>query len=283
MDAAFETWKHWRDERVISARALYGPLSLTGTHWLDAPRSSGPNLPGRWTVDRQPGRNAKGGQVVLTAARHDGISVDDRPFDGTLRLCPEDGGAGGPRIGHGGRKLELIARESRYAVRVFDPAARARAAFAGIDAFPYDDRWVLPARFEPFPASRSVRVPHSDGHTRPTVLVGTVTFRQGSALYTLAAARTPEGTLNVTVADLSRRAEKCGFRVVEMPAPDPLGTTVVDFNSAQLPPSAFAEHYLCPLPPEGNTLPLPVRAGERRLLSHRGSEQGRRQRLPARS
>ncbi|WP_042417990.1 DUF1684 domain-containing protein [Streptacidiphilus anmyonensis] len=264
MDAALEAWKHWRDERVVNARALHGPLSLTGTHWLDAPRATGSALPGRWTVDRA------ADQVVLTAARHDGISVDDVPLDGTLRLSPKDTGAYAPRLSHGGRWLEPIVREDRYAVRVFDPAADARTAFAGIDAFPYDASWVLPARFEAFPARRTVTVPHSDGRTRPTVLVGTVTFCQGSAVRSMAAQRTPEGALNVSLADLTRRAETCGFRVVEIPEPDPSGATVVDFNRAQLPPSAFAEHYLCPLPPEGNTLPWSVRAGERRVLEHRG-------------
>ncbi|MFD0331374.1 DUF1684 domain-containing protein [Streptacidiphilus monticola] len=34
-------------------------------------------------------------------------------------------------------------------------------------------------------------------------------------------------------------------------------------------PSAFADHFTCPLPTEGNTLGFPVAAGERRLLRHR--------------
>jgi uncharacterized protein (DUF1684 family) len=262
MDTAVEAWKFWRDERAVSARALYGPLSLTGIHWLDEPRRDGRALPGHWTVDRQ------AGEVALTAARHDGIAVDDVPLEGTVRLCPDDT-EHSPRISHGGRRLELIQREDRYAVRVFDPAAPARSAFAGIDAFPYDPAWAVPARFVPFPADRTARVPHSDGRERPAVFAGTLLFRRRSAAYAVEVQRGADGALSVSVTDPTRAGESCGFRVVDIPAPDREGTTLVDFNRAQLPPSAFAEHYLCPLPPGGNALPFPVRAGERRLLARR--------------
>jgi uncharacterized protein (DUF1684 family) len=260
MDIAVEAWKYWRDERAVSARALYGPLSLTGTHWLDEPRREGRALPGRWTVHRQ------AGEVTLTAARHDGIAVDDVPLEGTVRLCTGDT-RNAPRISHGGRRLELIQREDRYAVRVFDPASPARSTFAGIDAFPYDPAWAVPARFVPFPADRTERVPHSDGRKRSAVFAGTLLFHRRSTAYAVAVQRGADGDLSVSVSDTTRSGESCGFRVVDIPAPDHVGTTLMDFNRAQLPPSAFAEHYLCPLPSEGNALPFPVRAGERRLLA----------------
>ncbi|WP_042366333.1 DUF1684 domain-containing protein [Streptacidiphilus neutrinimicus] len=266
MDAATEAWKHWRDERVVSARALYGPLSLTGTHWLDEPARDGWALPGRWTVDRAAGK------VSLTAARHDGVSVDDVPLCATVRLCPDDcpDCPNVLRITHGGRRLQLIVREDRYAVRVFDPSAPARTAFAGIDAYPYDPDWARPATFVPFPADRTVTVSHSDGHRRPVQLAGTLTFGRESAIYRLDVQRTVQGGLSVSVGDPSRDAEPCGFRVVDIPEPDRTGRTVLDFNRAQLPPSAFAEHYLCPLPTVGNALPFPVPAGERAILKARG-------------
>ncbi|RAG85845.1 hypothetical protein DN069_10100 [Streptacidiphilus pinicola] len=261
MESAVEAWKSWRDERVVSARAPYGPLSLTGTHWLDAPRRAGRELPGHWLVDRP------AGNVRLTAARHDGVSVDDTPLDGTVRLCP-DGGTAAPRVTHGGRRLELITRTDGYAVRVFDPAAPARTLFAGIDAFPYDPGWVVPARFVAFPSDHTVPLAHSDGRTRPAVFAGTLTFRRGGAAATVTVQRAADGVLSLSLSDATRSAERNDFRVVEVLAPDRAGWTVVDFNRAQLPPSAFAGHYLCPLPPAGNKLPFPVRAGERRLLAH---------------
>jgi uncharacterized protein (DUF1684 family) len=261
-ESAVEAWASWRGERVVRARAPYGPLALTGTWWLDEQRANGWALPGRWTVDEQAGK------VTLTAARHDGIAVDDAPLEGEVRLCPDEG-PGAPRVSHGGRLLQLIVREDRYAVRVFDPASRARSAFAGIAAFPYDPSWAVPARYVPFPAERPVRVLHSDGRRRATVLAGELTFRRGAQAHAVAVQRAADGALSVSMADATRAGEACGFRVVEVPAPDADGRTLVDFNRAALPPSAFADHFTCPLPTEGNTLGFPVAAGERRLLRHR--------------
>lgn len=35
----------------------------------------------------------------------------------------------------------------------------------------------------------------------------------------------------------------------------------MDFNRAVLPPCAFAEHFICPFPPPGNTLGVAIEAG----------------------
>ena len=41
---------------------------------------------------------------------------------------------------------------------------------------------------------------------------------------------------------------------------------VVDFNRAYLPPCAFSDFYVCPLPPAGNRLSTPIRAGEKNVI-----------------
>ncbi|MFF6992831.1 DUF1684 domain-containing protein [Streptomyces sp. NPDC010273] len=51
--------------------------------------------------------------------------------------------------------------------------------------------------------------------------------------------------------------------------PTPRGRTTVDFNRAVLPPCAFAEHFICPFPPPGNTLGVAIEAGERTLRQAR--------------
>ena len=43
----------------------------------------------------------------------------------------------------------------------------------------------------------------------------------------------------------------------------PDGLTVLDFNFAYNPSCAYSPRYICPLAPETNRLPMPVRAGER--------------------
>jgi hypothetical protein len=43
----------------------------------------------------------------------------------------------------------------------------------------------------------------------------------------------------------------------------PDGSVEVDFNLAYNPPCVFSSYATCPLPPEGNRLPLRIEAGEK--------------------
>jgi uncharacterized protein (DUF1684 family) len=269
VSSRLDDWKHWRDDRVVAARAPHGPLALTGTYWLADLREGLPGVPGRWEL--------QGSCVVLTAASHDGLEVDNTALDGSVRLCP-DTAPSPSRITHGGRLLLLILREGEYAVRVYDPASAARTAFAGIDAHPYDPAWVLPARFTPYPeGARTVAVPNADGRERGLALAGTVAFDApgptGAPLpLTLHVGQGADGTLSAVFADaggdLRGGARGYRFRFLALPAPDRDGVTEADFNRAYLPPCAFADHFICPFPPPGNTLPPAVGAGEKRVLQH---------------
>jgi uncharacterized protein (DUF1684 family) len=288
VSSRLDEWKHWRDDRVVAARAPHGPLALTGTYWLADLREGLPGVPGRWEL--------QGSCVVLTAARHDGLEVDNTGLDGSVRLCPDTA----PRpslITHGGRLLLLILRGGEYAVRIYDPASAARAAFAGIDAHPYDASWVLPARFSPYPEVRTVTVASADGRDRGLALAGTVAFTApgeaaGSGAsggagagvpLTLQVVRAADGSLSAVFADAGGESRNFRFRSLVLPAPTALpggsgvngasggtgeGVTEADFNRAHLPSCAFADHFLCPFPPPGNTLPLVVAAGEKRVLQH---------------
>ena len=132
MSSSLDAWKRWRDDRVVEARAPHGPLALTGTYWLADLREGVPGVPGRWEL--------QGSCVILTAARHDGLEVDNARLDGSVRLCPDT--APKPSLlSHGGRRLLLILREGEYAVRVIHPASLARASLARIHPHPDAPVW----------------------------------------------------------------------------------------------------------------------------------------------
>jgi uncharacterized protein (DUF1684 family) len=75
-----------------------------------------------------------------------------------------------------------------------------------------------------------------------------------------------DGSLWAVFADSTSGAGSYRFRFLRPAAPDADGRTTVDFNRALLPPCAFADHFVCPFPPPGNTLDIAVEAGERDLL-----------------
>ncbi|MGW7521441.1 DUF1684 domain-containing protein [Streptomyces sp. NPDC054796] len=267
-------WERWREKRVRVAAAPYGPLSVTGTHWIaEAEHGRIAGLPGEWA------ETGDGGGVLLEATVADGLAVDGELLAGEVLLGEDAGPPEESRVGYGARRLVLLRREGLWAVRVFDADAPARRAFTGIDAFPYDPEWVRKGTFLPYgEGERSVRVGNADGRERGLGLAGELSFTapdgsghtlqvsrvEGGALWAVLAdgtsARTPDGPSDVTGRPSSYR-----FRFLRTEAPGADGSVRVDLNRITLPPCAFNDNFLCPFPPPGNTLPFDLTAGERRL------------------
>lgn len=110
VEQAEQEWIRWHEERTATVSAPYGPLSLTGTHWLsDHPEGRIPAVPGQWQED--------GDEVVLTAAAEDGLTVDGKPFTGEVRLTADRGAIETSRVAHGERRLVVLSREELWAVR----------------------------------------------------------------------------------------------------------------------------------------------------------------------
>ncbi|MFI9829897.1 DUF1684 domain-containing protein [Streptomyces sp. NPDC051913] len=250
---AFDAWKQWHEDRVESVSAPYGPLSLTGTYWLeDHPDGRLPGIPGSWRID--------GDAVLLTADEADGLTLDGRPLSGETRLAADGG-----HLTLGERQLVVLVREGVWGVRDFDPASEARRAFRGIEATPYDPRWSVPGRFTPYDEQRTVRVPNADGRERGLGLGGELAFTLDGRERTLQVTVEADGSLWAVFGDTTSGTSSFRFRFLRPAAPDAEGRTTVDLNRALLPPCAFADHFICPFPPPGNTLDTAIEAGERNL------------------
>lgn len=258
-EGAAEAWKQWHERRTETVAAPYGPSALTGTHWLeDYPDGRLPDIPGRWAAEED--------GVVLTASSEDGLSVDGKPFTGEVGLDADLGPAAGARVGLGERRFVVLVREGVWGVRDFDPAAETRAAFKGIRATSYDPRWSVPGHFTPYGEDRTVRVENADGRTRGLGLGGILAFTLDGEDLTLQVSVERDGSLWAVFADATSGDSSYRFRFLRPAAPDAEGRTTVDFNRSVLPPCAFADHFVCPLPPPGNTLSAAVEAGERTLI-----------------
>jgi uncharacterized protein (DUF1684 family) len=151
-------------------------------------------------------------------------------------------------------------------VRDFDPGSEARRAFRGIEATPYDPRWSVPGRFTPYGEDRTVRVENADGRERGLGLGGELAFTLDGQERTLQVTVEGDGSLWAVFADASSGHGSYRFRFLRPAAPDAEGRTTVDLNRALLPPCAFADHFICPFPPPGNTLDIAVETGERNLV-----------------
>ncbi|GAA3369530.1 DUF1684 domain-containing protein [Streptomyces sannanensis] len=251
-----QEWKHWHEQRTAMVSAMYGPLALTGTYWLaDADGGRIAAIPGHWTED--------GDEVVLTATAEDGLTLDGEPFTGQVRLGADHTPVGESRLAHGEQRLVVMRREGLWAVRVWDPRAETRRTFAGIEATPYDEAWAVPGVFRPYTEEHTVRVPNADGQERGLGLSGELVFDLHGAEQSLQVAVEADGSLWAVFADGTSGESSYRFRFLRPTAPAADGSVTVDFNRVLLPPCAFADHFICPFPPPGNTLDVDIPAGER--------------------
>ena len=253
-------WNQWAEKRDASVSGSHGALALVATHWLgEGAAVALDGLPGRWAVD--------GERVSLTAEPADALLVEGVAVDG-VRLLNPDLAPDPTVVFHGGRKLVPIVREGVLAVRVYDREAENRRTFAGIERFPYEPGLVFTARYEPYVHGHVEQVLNADGRERGLALDGDLVFGRDEVEFRLAATRTGD-RFDVTFGDATNGPDTFGFRQLAAAIVRPgSGEIVLDFNRAQLPPCAFSDHFICPVPPVGNRLDLAVTAGEKRRAVH---------------
>lgn len=245
-------WRHWHDQREAGVVAPGGDLTLTGTHWLHG-ETVVEGVPGRWRV-------ADGG-VQVTGA--DGLTVDGVPArDAVVRQ--------GQRLSVGRIDLVIIRRGDGTAVRVYDPDAAAVRDFAGIEVYPPDPAWTIASRFEPAAPERTERIRHSHSPLEGDYpVIGMFTFTvDGREVQMVGLDSGHPGEVHLTFRDRTSGPETYGAcRFLWLPVPAAAGPVTLDFNRTQLPPCAFSDAFICPLPPAQNILPFAVTAGEKRLLT----------------
>lgn len=233
-------WHEWHAARERYAGAEYGPSALESTNWLISEPAAVDGIPGLWALAGDDGiRGTELGQA--------GSSVTLRGAQ-TLRL--------------GRRELRVFDRNGAIALRVWNPARPQREWFTAIDAYAPDERWRLPATFEPTPGER-ILVTSVDGASRETDVAGRLHFTLAGAPHTLTVTRTGQGALSAVFSDGTSGLETYRFRFLPVDEPAEDGTAVLDFTRAYLPPCAFSDQFVCPLPPPGNRYSTPIRAGER--------------------
>ncbi|MFT4136966.1 DUF1684 domain-containing protein [Microbacterium sp.] len=246
-DAWRRAWDAWHEARWAAVSAPYGTAALADTVWLFPQEQEIEGLAGRWSTD--------GEHVVGTGLR--GSAYTDAagaPVDDTVAL------AGGEELRAGDVLLRAFVRDGVPALRLFDPHVPGRMRLQRIDAYEPDPAWAVEAAF--VPRDEPVGFDHIDGHRSVAEHTGTLEFELAGSPTRLTATVLSD-TLWVVFADATSGTETYRFRFLHAALPDAAGRTTVDFTRAFLPPCAFSDHYVCPLPPPGNRLQFPVRAGER--------------------
>lgn len=254
------SWDTWHAEREAELSTPHGWLSFTALHWLTPEAVAFDGLPGLWSATTD--------GVVITASAADGLVVrtvtEPRRIDGQVTLHPVDR-LEGALVEFADTIIEVVRRTDSHAIRLRDPKAITRTAFAGVPAFPVDQRWVVEARFEAYEQPRPITVGAVvDGLNHHLTAVGVVRFAADGQEHELVALRGMAGGLSLHFRDAtSGTSTYPGGRSVRTGDPAEDGSVTIDLNRLVNLPCAFTDHATCPLPPAGNVLAVAVEAGEK--------------------
>lgn len=142
-----------------------------------------------------------------------------------------------------------------------------REEFDGLSYFPLDPDVRVVARVAFAAEPEPVALPATRGPAVEYERAATVGFRLGGDHHVLTAVRAAgQSDLLVPFTDATNGSETAAIgRYVSLDAADVADgdPVVLDFNLAYHPFSVYDGGYVAALPPEGNELSLPVRAGER--------------------
>ena len=163
-------------------------------------------------------------------------------------------------------RWSIIKRENLIGVRFRDLANPALDKLQKIERFKVSSDWVIKARFEPslIPTILTTNVL---GQTYSQPHPGKVIFEIEGKTYSLDVV--DEGDpheYHIVFGDDTNGEETYpSGRFLNIPKPDANNQTTIDFNKAYNPPCAFSEFSTCPIPTKANTLPIKVKAGEKKV------------------
>ncbi|TNM67341.1 DUF1684 domain-containing protein [Streptomyces sp. NP160] len=264
VDARAADWERWRAGREASVRSVPGNLALVAYQPLAADDAHVDVLAGGPAADVVVRRSEGGARFFLP----EGVAeLDGRPVSGEVDVALL-GADGAPVLRLGRYAVDVFSLDGSDAeLRIYDTQAPALDRFSGIETYPYDPEWVLPARWSPLPAVSAVPWGFSrasdSGHAKK--VPGTLSADVEGQHLDLLAFLNGEA-LVLVFADGTTGAESYApgrFLSLERPTGS---EAVLDFNRAFVPPCGFSDWYSCPLPPAENRIQAPVRAGERRVL-----------------
>ncbi|MFZ4893947.1 DUF1684 domain-containing protein [Plantibacter sp. Mn2098] len=252
--AAFgAAWNTWHEARLRVVGAPHGLASLRFTHWLTDEATAYEGAPGIWKADDT--------GIVGEGLAGSGLTT----LDGAEVLSDRVELLHGDELRFGEILLRGMERDGAFALRVLDPQTPGRVALQDIAAFSPDPAWVREARFVPS-SGGTVETTSIDGHVSEDTPVGTVQLDLDGEQIAFDVTGGPSGLWAVIADGTSGAKDEHGtyrFRFLSMPAPAADGRVVVDFNRLYVPPCAFSDHYVCPLPAANNRFTTQIPVGER--------------------
>lgn len=261
----------WHARREAQLRAPDSWLTLIGLYWLPSGETSlgsDPRmdvvLPGA-EVPAWVGTLTMRGQGSFDWEYAPEVAAEKPPGEAGAVRFRVDSDEGSPVLGWGPLSWYVIERYGEYALRLRNEEAAALAGFTGVETYPVDPSWRVPARFDRYDPPREIPVPNVVDIPSTSTSPGAAVFEMdGEELRVDLTGNPDSGHLFLVFGDETNGAETYGGgRFLSVEAPDADGWLILDFNRAYNPPCVFSPYATCPIPPPQNVLPIPVEAGEK--------------------
>lgn len=268
------TMEAWKKQRIEGLKAPNGWLSLAGLFWLKSGEQTfgsangcklkfpdtAPQLMGHFTL--------RNDSVWIAPAPGISLIVGEKPFTETLLLWPTTTGSM-PTLHYQTFDWTLIKRGDLIGVRLWDRAHPAIAQFTGIEYFPLNEKWIIPAQFTPAQAGKTILLDNVLGMKIDQAVEGTLVFSIKGKTYRIEALDGGEDELFLIFSDKTTGGSTYGGgRYLYVPRPDARGQVLIDFNKATNPPCAFTTFATCLLPPPQHFIEVDIEAGEKNWGHH---------------
>lgn len=263
--------QQWKENRRVRLTSPTGWLTLAGLSWLKPgensvggdPKSDVPLPEGR--VAPKLGNIIFGQPIRWISEPGATVSHDGKPVS-ELELKSDENGADPTTLTSGSVSFHLIKRGEKMGVRVRDTRSPVRENFLGLDYYPVDEKWRVPARFEPYNPMKKIQILNVTNMIEENDSPGALVFTIDGKEYRIdPVIEVGSDDWFVMFADKTNGSDTYGAgRYLYVKPVAAGGTTYIDFNKAYNPPCAFTDFATCPLPPRQNKLPISIPAGEKK-------------------
>lgn len=269
---AIETYRTDRVERLTSDT---GWLTVTGFVWLEPgenvfgsgadallrlPEDVAPEVAGVLDLDEETGE--------ITVRVRSGVSLEMDKVLVREKVLKRDEGGNSPKMTLGRITFWVMERDGRAVVRMRDTGSVFRREFTGIEYFPVNAAFRVEAHVNPEDPFVELVVPNVVGYESvvPSRPVYFTLNGQDHILFPVLGSEEDSVYLFVFADETTGYESYGGGRFLYADLRED-GTLDLDFNKAYNPPCAFTPYATCPLPTPENTLPVAIRAGEKRYPS----------------
>jgi uncharacterized protein (DUF1684 family) len=294
-----DSWKReltdWRAKHAVELQKPDGWLALVGLEWLkpgDNNFGSAPDnkihlppaappyigvlrLEGTSVTLRPPSFPASplfpSSVPFLASGFPDGFLIDGKPAAAQALHTDADDDKKNPRLTVGSLIMYVIRRGERYGLRIKDSKSAALTGFHGLNWFPPNAMYRVTPRWIPYDPPRSTILATLIGTHYSQPVPGAAEFTLSGKTYRLEPVieDPAEAKLFFILRDTTSKSTTygaCRFLYTDFPDQGLArpGNLVLDFNKIENPPCAYTPYATCPLPPQGNRLPIPIPAGEKR-------------------